>query len=58
MQEGKPFDQSSTGGEGKGTIVDVKELVDFVCGEFAQSVRPAHNQCLVDCLGCGPRSVC
>ncbi len=39
MHKGKPFDQSSTGEEGKGTIIDVEELVDFVCSEFAQGVH-------------------
>ncbi len=34
MHKGKPFDQGSTGGKGEGAIIDIKELVDLIGGEF------------------------
>ncbi len=39
MHKGKPFDQGSMGGKGEGAIVDIKELVDLIDGEFLWSVH-------------------
>ncbi len=39
MHKGTPFDQGSKGGKGEGAIVNIKELVDLIGGEFAWSVH-------------------
>ena len=39
MHKGEAFNQGITGGEGEGTIIDIKELAYFIGGEFAGSVH-------------------
>ena len=43
MHKGKSFDQCVASREGEGTIINIEELVDLICGKLAGSI---HSRCV------------